>query len=176
MADVDDPPSAPEARAGNRLSRNQLIGRRVGQVVYYAAVGAFAFTATWQVTQQIFYPEQRPGAAADVSCEQGLSKLLEGIEEAKREAAKQVHDSDHEAALNRFRTAITASWVDREAIGNKCRSREHKRLLDALDRLRYSEEHGVRKQAAELTALRRRVSEMAREVLGTPKKDKHHER
>ncbi len=36
--------------------------------------------------------------------------------------------------------------------------------LDAIERLRYSEEHSVRHQAVELTALRRKV----KELVGTP--------
>jgi hypothetical protein len=175
-----------DAESTQPRSRAQNIGRRIGQAVYYLAVGAFASTATWQITQQIFYPDPPAKSASTTSCEAGLRRLLSGIEAAKDAASRQDElrqpdeTLDPEAALNRFRAAITPTWADRDAIGDRCTAPEHKRLLDALDRLRYSEEHGVRKQAAELTALRLRVSKMAAEVLleetSSPEKDEHHER
>ncbi len=148
--------------------RARRVGRRVGQVVYYAVVGAFVVAATWQVTEQVFFPTPPTLTHAIRSCEEGLETLLSGIEAAKRAAATEDGHQHEEAALERFRDVISPIWAQRDAIGEQCRAPEHKRLLDALDRLRYSEEHGVRKQAAELTALRRRVEGMAAEVLGRP--------
>ncbi len=145
--------------------RGRRIGRRVGQGVYYSVVLFICVSVTWQITQQVFFPDAALAAADSISCEQGLSQLLAGIEDAKRAADRQVGDADEEAALNRFRAAISATWVGRDSLADKCQAPEHKRLLDAMDRLRYSEEHGVRKQAAELAALRWRVGQMAAEVL-----------
>lgn len=149
----------------HRLSRRRLIGRRVGQAVYYVTVVAIAVAVTWQITQQVFFPVAPDAQTRVTSCEQGLRALLDGLEEAKLAAYRQDGDFDEEAALDRFRLAISPSWAQRDVIGDICQSPKQKRLLDAMDRLRYSEEHGVRKQAAELTALRRRVGEMAAEVL-----------
>lgn len=151
-----------------RQSRGRRIGRRGGQVVYYALVGAFAVTATWQITQQIFLPKAPDVPVTVSTCEEGIEVLLGGIEAAKSAADRHEGDGDEEAALNRFRRAISPVWAQRDAIGAMCQRAEHKRLLDAIDRLRYSEEHGVRKQAAELAALRRRVGDMAAEVLHQP--------
>lgn len=151
-----------------RLSRGRRVGRRVGQVVYYALVGAFATAATWQVTQQIFFPKAPDVPVTVSTCEGGIRVLLDGIDAAKQAAARHDGDGDEEAALNRFRRAISPVWAQRDAIGAMCPRAEHKALLDAIDRLRYSEEHGVRKQAAELAALRRRVGDMAAEVVPQP--------
>jgi hypothetical protein len=147
------------------LSRARRIGRRVGQAVYYSVVVGISVSVTWQITQQVFYPAVPETPRQWSTCEAGLKELLGGIEKAKRAADRQDGDMDEEAALNRFRIAISPSWAHRDVVGSLCQAPAHKRLLDAMDRLRYSEEHGVRKQAAELTALRRRVGEMAAEVL-----------
>ena len=71
------------------------------------------------------------------------------------------------AALLRYRAAIAPSWRHRDAVEQMCRSTEHDGLLDAIERLRYSEEHGVRSRATELTALRRRVSLQMERTLGS---------
>jgi hypothetical protein len=144
------------------------LGRRAGQVVYYVVVGAFAFTSTWQTTRQVFFPDTPAAGTGPTTCEDGVRSLQTGIEAATRAANRPKGDEDEEAALLRFRSAISSTWAHREAIGELCQDNDHQRLLDALDRLRYSEEHGVRKQATELSALRLEVAKLAVEVLGRP--------
>jgi hypothetical protein len=76
--------------------------------------------------------------------------------------------------LLRYRAAVGPSWRHRDGVLEMCgSSAEARRLLDALERLRYSEEHAVRHQATELTALRQRVrrlmAQSARERSGSPR-------
>jgi hypothetical protein len=63
-----------------------------------------------------------------------------------------------DAALADFRRALSPEWDDRDHIEDLCRpSPSSMAALDALERLRYAEEHAVRREAAELAPLRRRV-------------------
>jgi hypothetical protein len=162
---MSDDQAEEEAAEPRPLSPGRRIGRRAGQVVYYLVVVSISVAATWQITQQVYYPTAPQASPSWSSCEAGLKDLLGGIEAAKQAADRHDADMNDEAALVRFRAAISPSWAHRDAVGTLCQAPEHKRLLDAMDRLRYSEEHGVRKQAAELTALRRRVGQMAAEVI-----------
>ncbi len=144
------------------------IGRRAGQGIFLLAVGLFVATSTWQLTQQVFFPEAPSGPNAPTSCEAGIRSLLRGVEDAKEAAEASARGAGEEVALRHFRDAISATWTYRPTIGELCQGEDHKRLLDAIDRLRYSEEHGVRKQASELSALRRRVAQLAAQVLERP--------
>ncbi len=49
----------------------------------------------------------------------------------------------------------------RDTVASLCRSEPtYQATLEAIERLRYSEEHSVRHQAVELTALRHQVKEL----------------
>jgi hypothetical protein len=142
------------------LSRGRLVGRRIGQVLHWSVVVGIATAATLQLSKQVFFPDPPAAPSPFESCEDGLRGLFDAIHDASLAAEGHDRDPDDEAALERFRAAIQPAWSHRDAVEGLCRGSGHEALLDALERLRYSEEHGVRHQAAELTALRRRVSSM----------------
>jgi hypothetical protein len=152
-----------------RLSRRRLVGRRVARGLYYAVAAAVAAAATVQITQQVFFAASEASRPAPSSCAEGLTALYRAIEQGRAAADRAHPDESEEAPLERFREAVTPAWRQREAVARSCRDRsESRRLLDALERLRYSEEHGVRHQATELTALRRRVRKLMEQSFGEP--------
>jgi hypothetical protein len=147
--------------------RSRIIGRRVGQVLHWSVAVAIAVAATVQVSQQVFFPSASATPPPFRGCDDGLRALLEAIHQATAAAESHTGDATDEAALERFRHAIAPMWAHRDALEEMCQGSGNEALLDALERLRYSEEHGVRHQAAELTALRRRVSRMVAARLDT---------
>lgn len=148
----DKPDTHTPSRAGNGRFR----GRRVAQALYYLLVAGIATAATVQVTRQVFFVEPPP-AAPFTSCRDGLRQLYQAVQRG-RHLAENAASDDEETALLRYREAVEPMWRHRDAVLLRCRTDpDGMRLLDALERLRYSEEHGVRHQATELTALRKRV-------------------
>jgi hypothetical protein len=116
-------------------------------------VGAFSVGATVQITRQVFYAGRGPSPYA--SCGEGLRALVGGIERARHEASGM---DGEQGALTRFRSALRPEWDHHEAVAETCQgTRTDKRALDAIERLRYAEEHAVRREAGDLAPLRRRV-------------------
>jgi hypothetical protein len=148
----------------------RFVGRRVAQAVYYALAVFIAGAATVQITQQVFFPEPASEPAPFGSCDAGVRALFDAIEAGRVAADRRNHgeiDTHPDEALNRYRDTVAPIWAHRPAVAELCGG-QHRRLLDALERLRYSEEHGVRHQAVELTALRRRVRSLVAESLPAP--------
>lgn len=162
---------AEPADAGDTSRRGpRFIARRGAQALYYAFVVFVAAAAVWQITRQVYFAPDPPEAPPFPDCEGGLRAFYASIERG-RAAARSVPaagDADSEAALRRYRAALEPLWQHRAAVVEMCRDTRHEGLLDAIEQLRYSEEHSVRHQAHELTALRRRVSELVAEQLPPP--------
>ena len=123
-----------------------------------------------QVVREAFFPRQPDGPFPFASCRDGLRALYVAIERG-REAARQANESGEassgeETALARYREAVEPTWRYRDQVVGLCRSaREHEGALDAIERLRYAEEHGVRSQAEELSSLRRRARQIVQQSL-----------
>lgn len=110
--------------------------------------------STVQLVQQVFYQPVVAYPRAR-TCREGLLALARAVDRA-REAAPGTDGED--AALNRFRSALEPEWTTRDGIAAMCRgSTENERALDAIERLRYAEEHAARREAGDLAPLRRRV-------------------
>jgi hypothetical protein len=140
----------------------------VAQALYYGFVLFVAAAAVWQITAQVYFPSAPADPPPFASCEAGLLSFYDSIGAARREAAEvpPSGDRDEEAALARFRAALEPLWRHRASLASMCRDPRHEGVLDAIERLRYSEEHAVRHQAHELSALERQVGEMVAERLG----------
>lgn len=139
-----------------RSDRSRRRGRRIAQILYYAGAGALCVAATVQITRQVYFADTPPEANVD-SCRQGLLALHGAIEAGREEAAK-LPDASQEQALRAYRGEVEPGWHERQAVENLCQGdAEALGTLDALGRLRYAEEQGVRGRAAELSALRQRV-------------------
>jgi len=159
-----DPPAPPDA-APPALDKARARGRRVAFALYYVVAVAVAVAGTTQVFMQAF--ERRAAPELHVtSCPDGLSRLLSAIERAR--AAASLTDGE-DAALADFRKALRPDWDDRDNIEDLCRpSPSSMAALDAIEQLRYAEEHAVRREAADLAPLRRRVQAIAPRPLGPP--------
>lgn len=145
------PPLDPLAKARAR-------GRRVAFVIFYTLSLAVSLAGGSQVVVQAFQRHEAP-ALGVVSCDDGLARLTSAVERA-RKAASAIDGED--AALADFRNALRPDWDDRDHIEDLCRlSPSSMAALDAIEQLRYAEEHAVRREAAELAPLRRQVQSIA---------------
>ena len=138
-------------------------GRLVASALFWALTVGLAVASAVQVTRQVFFDPcpgglSCSGSATAVSfktCREGLLALHTAVERARQAAAG---TDGEDAALARFRTALTPEWGFRDDVAAACRgSAEDEGALDAIERLRYAEEHAVRREAGELAPLRRHV-------------------
>lgn len=162
MAEAPPPtdPDAPAepADAPRAPSDARAVGRRVAQIVYLALALAVAIGGGAQVFVQAFERHDAPSVQVG-SCNEGLARLAAAVERA-RSAASATDGED--AALDRFRRALQPDWDDRDHIEDLCQSSPSSMAaLDAIEQLRYAEEHAARREAAELAPLRRRVQAIA---------------
>ncbi|MEM6791411.1 MAG: hypothetical protein AAF715_28090 [Myxococcota bacterium] len=137
-------------------------GRRIAFAVYLSSALAIALACAVQITEQTFFAEAPAAPLPFETCEEGIHELYAAVERGRTaadERTRQGRDRRPEAALYHFRERVTPVWAHRRGVAELC-GPAHRRLLDALDRLRYSEEHVVRHQAAELTTLRHRVRDL----------------
>lgn len=121
--------------------------------MFLALVAGWVLAASVQIIQQVLFPEVVPSPYP--TCEAGLKQLRKALDDARHSAAE--GDENPDEALARFRSALRPEWRYLEGIRATCRDREALAGLDALERLRYAEEHAVRRESASLAALRRRV-------------------
>ncbi len=159
----DDPPPAagpsrPSSGSGGPAPDGrtpaQARGRRVALILYYIAAVGIAGAGSVQVFMQAFQRREAPELHI-VSCSDGLSQLAGAVERARKVASG---TDGEDAALADFRKALAPEWDDRDHIEDLCRpSASSMAALDAIEQLRYAEEHAVRREAAELAPLRRRV-------------------
>lgn len=149
-------------------------GRLIATVLFWALTVGVATASAVQVTRQVLFDPcpgglSCPGPAPAVSfktCRDGLLALHTAVERARQAAAG---TDGEDAALARFRTALTPEWGFRDDVAAACRGKaEDEGALDAIERLRYAEEHAVRREAGELAPLRRRVEAIVDRELSRP--------
>lgn len=141
----------------------RAIGRRIGAIVYWALVVGVSVTGAVQVTWQVLFQPGPPAPYA--TCQDGLRALFGALVRA-RDAAGNT-EAGEDAALARFRDALQPEWRYRDGVAAKCRgATKDEGALDAIERLRYAEEHAVRREAGELAPLRRRVQGIVDADLG----------
>lgn len=122
-------------------------------LLFYGFVATFLVVSVSQVASQLFWPEPRGPQPA--SCGEGLQGLADAVVRA-RAASAGVHTEAE--ALRRFRQALAPEWDARATITSVCSGDEsNERALDAIVRLRYAEEHAVRRGAGDLAPLRAKV-------------------
>lgn len=163
LSAADEPPSDKAAARAPSASRTplpaertpaQARGRRIAFILYYIAAVGVAGAGSVQVFLQAFQRREAPELGV-TTCADGLARLSAAVDRARRAAS--LTDGE-DAALLDFRKALTPEWDDRDHIEDLCRpSASSMAALDAIEQLRYAEEHAVRREAAELAPLRRRV-------------------
>jgi hypothetical protein len=135
--------------------------------IYYGLAAAICVGSTVQLTRQVFLAPVQPSPWP--SCNRGLLALAAAVERA-RGAASGTEGED--AALDGFRRALEPEWRYRDSVAASCRGSDRdERALDAIERLRYAEEHAVRFEAGDLAPLRRRVQT----IVGTELTDVGHD-
>lgn len=133
-------------------------GRRIAFVLYLTVALVVATAGGTQIFVQAFERHETQEAQVS-SCTEGLSRLAAAVERARTAAS--VTDGE-DAALDHFRQALRPAWDDRDHIEDLCQSSPSSMAaLDAIEQLRYAEEHAARREAAELAPLRRRVQAIA---------------
>jgi hypothetical protein len=166
-------PESPDAPRATPPSARRT-GRRVATGVFWAITVAVAVASAVQVTQQVLFNPCPGGlscagnapAASFKTCRDGLLALHAAVERARLAAAG---TDGEDAALARFRAALTPEWGHRDEVADACRGgAEDEGALDAIERLRYAEEHAVRREAGELAPLRRRVEAIVDRELSRP--------
>jgi hypothetical protein len=130
-------------------------GRRVAIALLFAFLFAFVGAATAQITTQLFFRTE-PEPFPFQGCRDGLVALHGAVGRAAHAAAG---ESDVGVALGKFRAALVPEWDHIEGVRKACSANEaDARSLDALERLRYAEEHAVRREAGSLEVLRKQVA------------------
>jgi len=161
----EPPPNAPTAEsapAPDGLLRARRRGRRVAFAIYYAICGGICVAGAVQISRQVF--GSPAGASPYAGCHEGLLALVSAVDRA-RSAAPGTDGED--AAIERFRGALLPEWSHRDSIAMACgENATDQRALDAIERLRYAEEHAVRREAGDLAPLRRRVQAIVEKELG----------
>jgi len=137
------------------LSKRRADGRRIAMTLYYVVVALVGGAAAVQISQQVLFPAvSRTSPTA--TCQDEFRGLFAAIGRAREAAASE--NGGEDAALDRFRAALNPTWASYERIQTSCRgTADGAGTLDAIERLRYAEEHAVRREAGELAPLRRKV-------------------
>lgn len=130
-------------------------GRRIATGLLLAFLAAFVIGSTTQIALQLFFRSE-PQPFPYASCRDGLVHLHGAVTRASRAASG---DTDTSLALSHFRAALAPDWDHVDGVRKACAGREQDAgSLDALERLRYAEEHAVRREAGSLEALRKQVA------------------
>lgn len=149
---VDRPPPSPRAR-----------GRRIAIGIYYGMVVLFSLFPAVQITRQVLLAPAPQGPYP--TCHDGLRALFSAVTRAREAAAGSGGDED--TALSLFREKLEPEWRYRDGVAARCLdSAKDAGALDAIERLRYAEEHAVRREAGELAPLRRKVQAIVDRELG----------
>jgi hypothetical protein len=128
--------------------------RRWTSALFLAFVVIWVLQATGQITQQVFWPAEEPTPFD--TCDEGLRALHAAIDAGR--AAAEADPVDPTQALAAYRAQVDPVWRALPPVKSRCQSPEDRRSLDALERLRYAEEHAVRREASNLASLRRQVA------------------
>ncbi len=139
--------------------------RRWTSALFLGFVVIWVLQATGQITQQVFWPDEEPSSFT--TCAEGLHALHAAIDAGR--AAAEADPVDPAQALAAYRAKVDPVWRALPPVKSRCDSPQDRRSLDALERLRYAEEHAVRREASNLASLRRQVaSDVASRTLPTP--------
>jgi hypothetical protein len=129
--------------------------------VYYTLVVLVCGAVAFQITHQVLF--QEGPAAPYATCHEGLRALFSAVARAREAAA--TSEAGEDEALARFRRALDPEWTYRDGVAAQCRpSAKDAGTLDAIERLRYAEEHAVRREAGELAPLRRKVQAIVEQL------------
>lgn len=139
--------------------------RKVTRVVYGAFVAVtagFVGSLIFEVATQVFAGETPKVEALAAECAQGV-KAMEGAVNRGIAAGLGGDDADVDDAVARYRGARDEEWKRHDAVAAKCAAQPRgTEAMAALARLDRQAEGVVRRQTAELRAVRREVDSFIR--------------
>lgn len=155
-----EPPPRPPEDPRVRRARRTVIG------LFYTGVVVFCAAMSIQISIQVLStnPTPHPG-----SCREGLRSLANALDSAR--IASEGVDDQPEIAIVKFRAALSPAWDARDGVFKICEQEKNATLLadfDLLERLRAAEESAVRRDARDLSSLRRRTREAVLRDLSPP--------
>lgn len=137
-------------------------GRKIALLVYYAVVLCVCVAGAAEVSLQVLW--NPVNASPYANCQEGLRALVSALSRARSAAPG---NDGEDLAIERFRSALNPEWSYWDSIAQSCQGNaERKRALDAIERLRYAEEHAARWEAGDLAPLRRKVQDLTEKELG----------
>jgi hypothetical protein len=140
-----------EARAGR-------LGRRIALVSYFSFVAVVCVAGgapiIWQVLEA-----PTPTIAPPATCSESLDALARAVSRARSEASSA---DGEDAALSAFRAALEPEWTTVALVERQCASSAEASAFDLTVRLRYAEEHAVRRESHELAPIRRKMKALGR--------------
>ena len=138
--------------AEERLASVRQTGRTIGIAIFGSLMAAFTAVCSIQICLQVWSPRVTP---LEVGCSAGTLQLVEAVEAARLASAD---EAEEQAALAKFRGALSPAWTFRPALNRACAGDAAAvGRLHAIDRLRYAEEHAVRYGAVDLAKRRQEV-------------------
>jgi hypothetical protein len=126
--------------------------RRLTAIAFLTVVIGWVGVAAAQIIKQAFAPEVLRGPWP--SCVEGLQALSGSLDRGMTAAEA---ETDSERGIAAFRAAVEPEWRYVEGVRATCTRDDERRGLDALERLRYAEEHSVRREAASLAPIRKQA-------------------
>jgi hypothetical protein len=142
-----------------RVLRARRIGGRVGLGVFATLV--IGITAWWtiEIIQQVWF-KRVPETTAE--CRSGLVGLIAAVDRARVRAGE---TPGEQAAVTRFREALSPEWDERAALDRACQNDpEALRGLSSVDGLRYAEENAARSEASDLAERRRAIQALSQKL------------
>jgi len=119
---------------------------------YFCVVCLVIGISITQVARQVY---ATPSEAPAVRCSDELVLLMNAVERAKTRAHASQGPADQD--LPTFRADLRPEWDKVESLRKACSRAPHAQALDAIEQLRYAEEHAVRRDSFELTDRRRQA-------------------
>jgi len=161
-----------EADAAEVVERRRRRGRRIVIGSFLSVATLFILSSAFQITRGVFGggPEEVPaasGAGLSPSCRDGLFRLHTALDRAFPRASAALvaapapDGSGEEAVTRAFADALLPEWADEQRVRSACTEgggTAAEEALAAVLRLKKAEETSLRRQAAELAPLRRRVA------------------
>ena len=157
---VQDRPDRQERKARRKGRRGVMIG-------YFVLVVVVIGICTVQVTTQAIGRLGGTHSDAPVDCVPGIRSLVVAVDRARTAAAASHQDESEAVAL--FRSSLEPEWARRGDIERACQG-DPARLetLDAVIHLGFAEEHAVRRDAVELSEIRRKAADLVHKHVPPP--------
>jgi hypothetical protein len=132
---------------------------------YFCLVTVVIAISISQVARQVY---AEPAQVPAVRCSEELVRLMSAIDRATTKAQGSLGPAQD--VLPQFRSDLSPEWDRLEPLRKACSNEPHAQALDAIEQLRYAEEHAVRRDSFELTDRRKQARLMLDQSLQADKR------